>query len=95
VFSREVAARALEEEVLDEVRDACAVRALVTGADVDPEAESDGAHARDALGDHAFPAVELAQHDLLHCSARAPAKPAPPLLSVLCQAYALFRSGAG
>ena len=40
------AARALEQEVLDEVRDACALGALVTGADVDPEAERDGAHAR-------------------------------------------------
>ena len=45
------AARALEEEVLDEVRDAGAVGALVAGADVDPEAERDRAHARDPLGD--------------------------------------------
>src|SRR5439155_18903742 len=82
------AARALEEEVLDEVGDARAVGALVTGSDVDPEAERDGAHARHPLGDDPLAGVELAQDDLLHCSAPAPAKPAPPLLSVLRRAYA-------
>ena len=83
-----VAPRALEEEVLDEVRDAGAICALVAGADVDPEAERDGAHARDPFGDDALAAVELAQDHLLHGSAPAPAKPAPPLLSVLRRAYA-------
>ena len=50
------APRALEQEVLDEVRDAGAVVALVARADVDPEAERDRAHARDALGDDALAA---------------------------------------
>ena len=59
-------ARALEQQVLDEVRDACAVGALVAGADADPEAERDGADARDPLGDDALAGVELAQDDLLH-----------------------------
>ena len=40
------AARALEEEVLDEVRDARTVVALVARADIDPEPERDGTHAR-------------------------------------------------
>ena len=59
-------ARALEQHVLDEVRDARAVGALVAGADVDPEAERDGAHARHPLGDDPLTGVELAQDDLLH-----------------------------
>ena len=60
------AARALEEQVLDEVGDARAVVALVARADVDPEAERDGTHAGQALRDNALAAVELAQRDLLH-----------------------------
>ena len=60
--------RALEQHVLDEVRDAGAVGTLVAGADVDPEAERDGAHARHALGDDPLTGVELAQDDLLHGS---------------------------
>ena len=55
------AARALEEQVLDEVRDARAVGALVAGADVDPEAERDGADAAHPLRDDALAAVELGQ----------------------------------
>ena len=58
--------RALEQHVLDEVRDARAVGALVAGADVDPEAERDGAHARHPLGDDPLTGVELTQDDLLH-----------------------------
>ena len=60
------AARALEEEVLDEVRDAGAVSALIAGADVDPEAERHRPNAGHALGDDALARVELAQDDLLH-----------------------------
>ena len=60
------APRALEQQVLDEVRDAGAVGALVARADVDPEAERDRAHARDPLGDDPLPGVELAEDDLLH-----------------------------
>ncbi len=82
------AARALEQEVLDEMRDACALCALVTGADVDPEPQRNRANAGDSLRDDALAAVELAQGHLLHCSASAPAKPAPALLSVLRRAYA-------
>ena len=58
--------RALEQQVLDEVGDACTVGSLVAGADVDPEAERDGANTRDALGDDPLAGVELAQDDLLH-----------------------------
>ena len=50
------APRALEQQVLDEVRDAGAVGALVARADVDPEAERDRAHARHPLGDDALAA---------------------------------------
>ena len=49
---RRMGARALEEQVLDEVRDARARVRLVAGAGADPEAERDRADARDVLGDH-------------------------------------------
>jgi hypothetical protein len=61
------AARALEQEVLDEMGDAGALGALVARADVDPEAERDRANTGDPLGDDALAAVELAQGHLLHC----------------------------
>src|SRR5207253_1842684 len=56
----------LEEEMLDEVRSASPVGPLVAGAHVDPEAERDGAHARNPLGDDALARIELAEDDLLH-----------------------------
>jgi hypothetical protein len=59
-------ARALEQEVLDEVRDAAFERRLVARAGADPEAEGDRAHARDPLGDHALAGIELAYDVLLH-----------------------------
>ena len=61
---RAVRARALEEQVLDEVRDAGLRVALVARAGADPEPERDGAHLREALRDDAFARVELG-HDVL------------------------------
>ena len=58
--------RAFEQEVLDEVRDARPFIPLVARAGADPEAERDGADARDALRDHALAGVELGQRVLLH-----------------------------
>src|SRR5207253_10327610 len=63
-----VAAAALEEEVLDEVRDTGALVALVPRARADPEADGDGAHARDALADHALAPLELGYLEPLHRS---------------------------
>ena len=74
---RAVRARSLEEQVLDEVRDAGLRVALVARAGADPEAERDGAHLREALGDDPFARVELGHDVLLHrrivtgCSSRA------------------------
>ena len=63
---RRVARRALEEHVLDEVRDAGLRLGLVAGAGSDPEAERDRAHAGHALADDAFAAGELGQLVLRH-----------------------------
>src|SRR5439155_16528490 len=63
---RVVRARALEEQVLDEMRDAGTVVALVTGAGADPEAERDRADARNLLGDHPLARVEFGKHVFLH-----------------------------
>ena len=63
---RVVGARALEEEVLDEVRDAGAIGALVARAGADPEAERHRADARHLLGDHALARVQLGEDVLLH-----------------------------
>ena len=63
---RVVGARALEQEVLDEVRDAGAVGPLVAGAGADPEAERDRTDARHLLRDHALARVELREDVLLH-----------------------------
>ena len=49
---------ALEEQVLDEVRDAGLGRPLVAGADADEDADRDRAHGVDLLGDDAKPAGE-------------------------------------
>ena len=51
---RRVCARALEEQVLDEVGDPGARIRLVARAGADPEAERDRADVRDVLGDDAF-----------------------------------------
>ena len=61
---RAVRARSLEEQVLDEVRDAGLRVALVARAGADPEPERDGAHLREALRDDPFARVELG-HDVL------------------------------
>jgi hypothetical protein len=63
---RVVGRRALEEQVLDEVRDPGAVVALVAGARSDPEADRDRTDTRDALGDDALAGIELGQDVLLH-----------------------------
>ena len=63
---RRVARRALEEQVLDEMRDACASFRLVPRPRSDPEPERDRAYARDALGDDALAGGELAQVVLGH-----------------------------
>src|SRR5438093_164017 len=63
---RRVRARALEQEVFDEVRDARLRLGLVTRAGADPEPDRDRADARDALRDHALARVELREDVLLH-----------------------------
>ena len=65
---RRVARRALEEQVLDEVRDARARDGLVPGAGPDPEPERDRAHTRDALGDDALAGRELGELRLRHAA---------------------------
>ena len=65
---RRVARRALEEQVLDEVRDARARVGLVARARADPEPERDRAHARDALGDDALAGRELGELVLRHAA---------------------------
>ena len=67
---RRVARRALEEQVLDEVRDARAALGLVPRACADPEAERDRAHVRQALGDDALAGRELGQLVLGHAADR-------------------------
>jgi len=57
---------ALEEQVLDEVRDAGAIRLLVARSRPDPEADCDGAHMLEPLRDDALARVEFAQDVLLH-----------------------------
>ena len=56
---RVVRPRALEEQVLDEVRNARLRLGLVARAGADPEAERHRADARHALGDQALAGVEL------------------------------------
>ncbi len=63
---RRVARGALEEQVLDEVRDACARVGLVARARADPEAERDRADAGNALGDDALARRELGELVLRH-----------------------------
>ncbi len=65
---RGVRRRALEEQVLDEMRDARALVLLVARTGADPVAERDGADARHALGDHALAGIELGDLVLLHRS---------------------------
>ena len=63
---RRVRARALEEQVLDEVRDAGLRVGLVARARADPEPERDGAHVVEALGDQALARVQLRDDVFLH-----------------------------
>ena len=63
---RRVARRALEEHVLDEVRDARARVRLVTRARTDPEAERDRADTRNPLRDDALATCELRELMLRH-----------------------------
>ena len=65
---RRVARRALEQQVLDEVRDAGARVGLVARAGADPEAERDRAHAGNALGDDALARRELGELVLRHAA---------------------------
>ena len=61
-----VARRALEEEVLDEVRDAGLRIALVARPGVDPVADRDRARLLESLGDHPLARVQLGQCPVLH-----------------------------
>ncbi len=63
---RRVRARALEQQVLDEVRDACLRVGLVTGARADPEADGHGADVVEALGDQPLARVQLRDDVFLH-----------------------------
>ncbi len=65
---RGVRAGALEEEVLDEVRDAGARVGLVARAGPDPETQRDGAHARNVLGDDLLAGGERGEVVALHRS---------------------------
>ena len=65
---RRVPRRALEEHVLDEVRDARARIRLVARAGADPEAERDRADTRNALRDDALAAGELRELVLRHAA---------------------------
>ena len=58
---RGVGARALEEQVLDEVRRARLGVRLVARAGADPEADRDGADTRNPLRDHPLARVELGE----------------------------------
>ena len=61
-----VGARALEEEVLDEVRRAGLGVRLVPRAGADPEADRDGANTRNPLRDDPLARVELGEDVFLH-----------------------------
>ena len=63
---RRVARRALEQEVLDQVRDALLPAHLVARAGADPDADGDRAHRRDALGDDPLAAVQCCDRVSLH-----------------------------
>ena len=63
---RGVALRALEEQVLDEVRDAGALVPLVPRPGADPEPERDRPDVRQSLGDDPLARIELGEHVLLH-----------------------------
>jgi len=63
---RVVGLRALEQEMLDEVRDAGPVLFFVPRSRPDPEPERHRPDARHLLGDHPLARVELRQNVLLH-----------------------------
>ena len=62
---RAVRGRALEEQVLEEMRDARLRVGLVARAGADPEADRDRAHAREPLRDQPLAGIELGQDVLL------------------------------
>ena len=77
--------RALEQQVLDEVRDPGLRVGLVARAGADPEAERDRAHVVEPLADHALAGVELGQVVVLHgrivpnsCKSRKPTRGLEP-----------------
>jgi hypothetical protein len=63
---RGVAQGALEEQMLDEVRDARPSERLVTRPGADPEADRRRAHALDALGDHPHARGERGEDVVVH-----------------------------
>ena len=75
---RRVAVCALEEQMLDEVRDARAVIALVARARADPVAERDRANVRQPLGDDPLARVKLGEDVLLHGGMVVRGRLAPP-----------------
>jgi hypothetical protein len=65
-LERRVLLGALEEQVLEEVRDARVRAVLVAGARADPEPDGDGADAVQRLADHPRAACERRQQVVLH-----------------------------
>ena len=67
-LERAVPVGALEQQVLDEVRDARLARRLVARAGADPVADRDRADVVETLGDHPLAGVELGQRPVLHAA---------------------------
>jgi hypothetical protein len=63
---RRVALRAFEQEMLDEVGNACTLATLVTRACIDPVAERNRADVRQPLADDPLARVQLGKDVLLH-----------------------------
>ena len=57
---------ALEQHVLDEMRDAVLLRRFAARAGADPDADRDGAHVRHGFGDHADAVGERGHFDVPH-----------------------------
>jgi hypothetical protein len=57
---------ALEQHMLDEVRDAVLLGIFAAGAGADPDAHGDGAHVRHGLGDHAHAIRQRGHFDVAH-----------------------------
>src|SRR5918994_1098704 len=75
---RRMALGALEQEVLEEVRDTGLLRGLVPGAGPDPEPERDGSHPGHGLGDYTDPRAELTEAMLLAHRLRSRSRPRRP-----------------